>query len=330
MSQIPYLTRLGAALEEAATRPAAGRHQSGLRGRMAVLAAAAVLIAAGTATARILATPEERQAANFVYCADQVALNRGMLGQPAAVGVSPVQACTEFWKQVKGTVPPLTACARDAAVVVFPTANPDVCAKLGLQPVGPAFRQAKQRYDALGRRVYALQRSRDCWTPRQLAARIRPLLSQPGWEGWQVTVRNSGFGPCTSAFGSGDDDTRRHATFALDPERRTVTVARAVSATTLRLVYGTGHEPGLLDRLFDGNKLRCPRERQLRAYVNRTVARLAPGRKVTIDTTSNYPRLAPPDAITTRLQRGCASIWAAGLNPSNGHDIKVTIVRPVH
>ena len=51
MSQIPYLARLGDALEASADRRR-------------------------TATARILATAEERQAANFVYCADQIALNR--------------------------------------------------------------------------------------------------------------------------------------------------------------------------------------------------------------------------------------------------------------
>jgi hypothetical protein len=89
VSQIPYLSRLGDALEAAAARSAAPR-RLGLHGRMAILAAAGVLIAAGTATARILATPEERQAANFVYCADQVALNRGMTGLPAKIGVSPI------------------------------------------------------------------------------------------------------------------------------------------------------------------------------------------------------------------------------------------------
>jgi hypothetical protein len=328
VSQIPYLSRLGDALEAAAARSAAPR-RLGLHGRMAILAAAGVLIAAGTATARILATPEERQAANFVYCADQVALNRGMTGLPARIGVSPIQTCTDLWKEAKGTVPPLTACLRDAGVVVFPTADPAVCAGLGLKPVSPEFQQAKQRYDELGRRVRAIQRSRDCWTPKQLAARIRRLLGQPGWEGWQVTVRNSGFGPCGSAFGSGDDDVRRHASFALDAEHRTVIVAKAVSATSLRLIYGAGRQPGLLDRLFAGNDLRCPSERRLRAYANRTIARLAPGRKVTIDTTSKY-RGAPPDPIAMRLQRGCASIWAAGFDPGNGRDFKVTIVQPAH
>jgi hypothetical protein len=57
-------------------------------------------------------------------------------------------------------------------------------------------------------------------------------------------------------------------------------------------------------------------------YIVRTVARLAPGRKVTIEMTSKYPRLVPPDTITMRLRRGCAALWAPGLDPSNGHDLR--------
>jgi hypothetical protein len=135
MSQIPFVDRLGDAIEAAITGPAADTRRRRLRRgrRLGVLAIAAVLAIGGTAVAAQLLTPADKLAATEVDCLYDPVKGGGGVGiHPGEQ--DPAAACRAFLaghgkvlvddEALPGGVP--------AALVALAVCGPDLRRHLGL------------------------------------------------------------------------------------------------------------------------------------------------------------------------------------------------------
>jgi hypothetical protein len=204
MSEIPFVRRLGDALESAAAARLATRRRRirrRLGGGALGLAIAASGVAAGSG---ILSGTPEQLATRAVGCYERLSLERGATWVSTGTA-SPVDTCA----RVLGTDGPLTACAYESegAVAVFP--GRDVCRRVGLAPLPAGYAPARARVNALHRDVVALERSARCIPPEELARRAQALLDRRGWTGWRAVVRDDiQTGPCGAITMPGGDGRR--------------------------------------------------------------------------------------------------------------------------
>jgi hypothetical protein len=302
MSEIPFVRRLGDALESAAAARLATRRRR-IRRRLGGGALGLAIAASGVAAASgILSGTPEQLAVNSVACFDQLSPDHGATVVSTGTD-SPIETCA----RILGTDRPLTACAYEGAVAVFPAR--DACRRLGLPPVPPGYDTARARFNALHRDIVALETSADCIPPDELARRAQSLLDRRGWEGWRAVVRDDvSRGPCASITGLGGDG-RRTLEGALFADQRELNVFPGASRSLVDLLYSEGKLAG---RLMDASGARCYDRAGLEAMVRKRVART--GRRLSVYRSEPLREgVSISDARGQRLREGCAIVNDVGL-----------------
>jgi RNA polymerase sigma-70 factor, ECF subfamily len=162
VSEIPFVNRLGDAIQAAITNPrVAARHRFGPRRRLGLLAVAALLLGGGAAAARILGTPEEL-ATSSIACQ----LEGSSTGIVWAGDRSPLEVCAQEYRAAGKPVPPLVACVDGRSVVVLPGRGPEACGRRGLAPLPPEYAPARAKVAKLERDILA-------WRPPATVSRPR-------------------------------------------------------------------------------------------------------------------------------------------------------------
>ena len=184
MSQIPFVKQLGDELERAAERARRQPRRSWRRRRVGLLAATGAVLVSGTALATgLLSGDVERQAVGHVACYDGA--DPKFAGSVAVVPptagtahASPTEMCRRELRLNGRPVPPLVACANEAAVAVIPGRGPGACEAAGFAPLDRGYAPARARAARLERRILAIEKSADCIPPRDLVRRVQRLLDR--------------------------------------------------------------------------------------------------------------------------------------------------------
>lgn len=322
MSAIPFVDRLGDAIQAATTDPAVARRRRRrvLRRRLLLVVAALLLLGGSLAAAELLNEPE-KLATGSIGCYQDA----GMRGTVTIIwpgDQTPVQACAETFREAGQPVPPLVACAYHGAVAVLPGRDQAVCQRQALEPLPPGYAPALGRVAELERAIEAIEAGADCLPPPVLAGRVQRLLDRSGWTGWTTWLRlDVSPGPCGSVSGLGGGG-RRSISGALDEAGHRVMVFGAQPRSTEDLLYGPGK---LAPTLMDESGERCYGPDELAGHVRRRVAAAAPGRSLTVETRVEAGADLF-DARGARLEAGCAVVGDVG-PAGNGRDLVVTIVR---
>jgi hypothetical protein len=299
MTTIPFIDRLGDAIDAAIAEPAPRRFRWQPRRRTLVLVAAvAALALAAVAIARVLSSPDEL-ATHSIAC--YAAADLGSDVTVVANDRTPVAACADAYRQMGRRVPALVACAGDSSVAVIPGSDASVCARLGLQPLPEGYAAWRARTARLGRAILALEGAQDCIAPDKLSRSVRRLLGIQGWTGWKPEVQRPLAGPCGTVSGL-DGSGRRSIGGSLDASRRVVIVSGAESRSTAALLYGP---TGLARRLEDASGVRCFTIGALTALVQSRVA--GAGRSADVQLARRLPStITFGDGREGRYRAGCA------------------------
>jgi hypothetical protein len=262
MSEIPFVNRLGDAIERSAAAHIAGR-RGRIRRRITLGALGFLVAATGVAAASGVFSSPERLASTGIGCYERASLTADV--SVLSTGEqTPIETC----RRVLRSDVPLVACA-DEAVHVFP-GGPGTCEQLGLEPLPRAYTAARQRVNAFAREVMALEQRIDCLPPREFARRVDALLEHSGWTGWRTWLRlDVEAGPCGSVSNQGGDG-RRTIDGSLDVEARRVLVVGTAARSTMDLLYSPG---GLFIQLDAASRERCLSRAQLEALVRRRTDR---------------------------------------------------------
>jgi hypothetical protein len=318
MSQIPFVDRLGDAIEAAVADPKAARRSTRRRvRRLGLVAIAAVLALGGTAVAAQLLTAPEKLAATEVDCIYDPVKGGGGVGiHPGEQ--DPVAACRAFLAGhgkvlVPGGVPAtLVACVRtDTPKVVVIAGRQGDCQRHGLAPLPGEYTPAREKVAKLERDLQAIERSAGCIPPQRLARQVQALLDRSGWTGWTASLRPDLLdGPCGHVLNVAEGGGR---TLDLVLDSRQV------------LVWGESPQPtidllgSLSPALAAESVARCYTLDGLKAHVRQQVA--PTGRRVSFKVSES---LIPGDQLTgakgARYTAGCAILQKVGPDP-NGRDL---------
>lgn len=321
MSQIPFVKQLGDELERAAERVQRQPKRPWQSRRLGLFAVAGALLVSGTALAAgLLSGDVERQAIEQVACYDGADSNFSgsvavMAPEAGIANTSPVELCRRKLGLNGQPVPPLVACANEAAVAVIPGRGPAACTAAGFAPLDRGYAAARARAARLERRILAIETSADCIPPDDMARRVQRLLDRSGWAGWTARVRSGpGEGQCGSVSIIGGDG-RRYIAGLLDADTRRVSVVRGSARRVTDLLHSA--ERSLLVPLFAASGARCFTYDALVDRIEHVFA--AKGIDASVYRTP-HPRssaLDDEDGRWTRYQSGCAVIagGAPGATP---------------
>jgi hypothetical protein len=317
VSTIPFVERLGDAIQAAITDPAAARSRR-LRRRWVLLAVGALLLLGGPLAAARLLNEPEKLATSSIGCYQDAAMRGGVFiiwtGDR-----TPVEACAAALREAGEPVPPLVACAYKGAVAVLPGRDQSVCQRQAVEPLPPGYAPALGKVAELEKAILAIEASADCLPPAVLADRVQRLLDRSGWTGWTTWLRpDVSPGPCGSVSGVGGGGDRG-ISGALDEAGRRVMVFGAPPRSTENLLGK------LAPALMDESGERCYDPEGLTRHVRRRVQAAAPGRSVTVEAGADSG-LEWDGARGVRLAAGCAVVIGVG-PAANGHDLVVTILR---
>jgi hypothetical protein len=196
MSEIPFVTQLGDALDSAIAahtpaRPARQRRlRTTLRRGRVLIAFGVVLVGGGVATAAILDQSTTTTVAAGLSCVSGTS-GTNWTSSAADVpqnGDSPTAACASEMGVPAAT---LIACAKPVeGVVVFEAdSDPaDQCKSLGLAPLPTDYTAAITQIHALQQALTADYDQSDCISPSQLAQDADADLQRLGFAGWHAVI----------------------------------------------------------------------------------------------------------------------------------------------
>lgn len=309
MSEIPFVNALGDEIERAAAAHSAGRRRR-IRRRLTGGVLAFAVLATGAAAASGVfesATPAQL-ATSGISCYSAADLRHSDVSVLSTGTATPVAAC----RRALGTHGPLVACA-GPEVMVFP-GGPGTCEKLGLKPLTAAYEAARRKVGRLGRKIEAIEATKDCWNPQQLAARVQELLDRtPGWRSWRTRVHSPfAEGPCGTV--SHDDGAgTRSVDGVIDTQTHTVIVTTGAARSTLELLDHLGDLPV-------ASTARCYDRAGAEALARERLA--ASGRTVTFRV--EHLDGGSVKALQDRIDDGCSVIPGFGA-ADDGYGIVVTI-----
>ena len=136
MSTIPFVERLGDAIQAAIADPTVARRRRARRGL--VLAVGTLLLLGGSLAAAQLLNEPEKLATGSIGCYQDAAM-RGSVTIIWPGDRSPVEACAESFREAGEPVPPLVACAYNGAVAVLPGRDQAVCQRHALEPLPAGY-----------------------------------------------------------------------------------------------------------------------------------------------------------------------------------------------
>lgn len=311
MSEIPFVNALGDAIERSAAERIATRRRR-IRRRITLGALSFAIAATGVAAASgVLWNTPQQLATTSVSCYDTTDLAHG--ATVIDVGEqTPIAAC----RRIVGDGP-LVACA-DAQVIVLP-GGPGTCRRLHLAEVPAGYAAARAKVVAFKHGVTEIERA-GCVPVDEFARRVQALLDRtPGWEGWQVDVRDDlTQGPCgsvTMPTGEGS----RSIDGMLDAGSRTVIVLGTIPRALEDLLYSPH---GISGALMDVSGERCYAVPELEALARKRLAEAQ--LPITFDVGARKRGVEIMDAREARLNAGCAVIVGVATK-ANGSELVVAI-----
>ncbi|HEV2999216.1 MAG TPA: hypothetical protein VGW75_00650 [Solirubrobacteraceae bacterium] len=305
MSEIPFVHRLGDAIDDAISAPERARRRRRRRPRYGGLAVAILLLGAAGVTAAAILDDPETLAVNAIGCYDGTSLDANTTVL-SADGRPPTDVCREVLGSGDA---PLAACSNGEAVAVF-RGDRRTCERLGLKPLPPGFAPARAKVAALSTRLRAIERRGDCIEPERMAREARAVLERSRWRGWRVVVRGGDGGPCAWIHLPGGGTATR-LSGSLDVDRRRLAVSTGPPRSLFRRLYGEGAAAG---RLLDASTERCLTIAGLRRAARRELARTRRSVGFRLEAGPMPPSegLEPPER-QRRFEEGCAVF--AGLAP---------------
>ena len=265
MSEIPFVNKLGDAIDAATATPHPVRRRLPRR-RLGVLALAVLLLGASGVTVARIASDGETLATGSVGCYENADLS-GDITVINTEGRSPIAVCTDAWSAANGPAPPMLACVH-GGVAVIPARGVRSCADAGLEELPRGYQPAQRKVARLARDVGALEAAADCIPPRVLARRADALLERTGWTGWRTVTRRGDGGPCGRILARGGTPALT-VTSALLPDAAQLTVRGGPPASLDDMLFG---ERSLAVALMDLSGERCHTLPELRAQARRVLA----------------------------------------------------------
>ena len=283
MSEIPFVNRLGDAIETATAQPERAKRRRRRR-RFGGLAVAILLLGAGGVTVAEILDDPEKLATGPVACYDRASLDANAYVQ-SAEGRSPTELCAGLLR----TSAPLAPCVKGEGVFVFP-GPPETCERLGLKPLPAGYDAARLKVARLRAAVDRVIRRADCIPPAELARRLQRILDRHGWRGWRAVVGGPK-GPCGWVG----------VPIGMRAERRELGVYGGPPRSLDRFLSGPG------GGLMVESSQRCYTVRGLSRLVRR---RLAPAGRplrivVEVGPLPDHQQFEPP-ARQRRFEQGCA------------------------
>lgn len=302
MSDIPFVNRLGDAIDAALTASAEPARRRRRRRRGAAVAVGALLTAGGGVALGGLFSNPTQLAATSVSCYETPDL-RGGTTVVWPGGRSPTQACVAVLRDTARPVASLVACDRKTGVVVFPGNGERACDRAGLRPLRPQYSTEHARVEALERALFALEDSADCIAPREFASRVQTILKRTGWAGWRPWLRlDITSGPCGLVSSYGGNSVRTIGGH-LDARQLRVMIFAGAHRSTEKLLAGP---KGIGGPLIDASGERCYTQHELHALARR---RFAPtGRSVAFTASQPDRGVTLEGPRGSRLAAGCAII----------------------
>lgn len=272
MSDIPFVNKLGDAIDAATatSRPVRRRLP---RRRFGVLALAVLLLGASGVTVARIASDGETLALGSVGCYENADLS-GDIAVLNSDGRSPTAVCAEVWSPENGPVPPMLACVH-GGVAVIPARGIENCAQAGLEELPLGYDPAQEKVARLARDVARLEAAADCIPTRELARRAEALLERTGWKGLRTVIRRGDGGPCGRILVRGGTPEPK-VTSALLGDGKELPVRGGSPRSLDRQLFGE-HSLGVA--LMDASGKRCYTLPELREEARRVLA--PTGRTVT-------------------------------------------------
>ena len=322
MSEIPFVNRLGDALDTAiAKQPsrAPRRFRLTRRRHLAVALVALAAVGAGAAVATLSTDPVEI-GFGAVACFDRPSTDGdvAIMSDPTR---TPLQVCAAALESSGLAADDLIACEwAGHGVVALPRAGRRSCAALGLSPLSQAYRTARLRAARLQAAAIEFERGAGCLRPRRFAARLTAALRAGGWAGWRA-VDAGGAGPCGRVSVPTGSSLLGSVGPAVDATARTIDVKGRAPLELELMLYGP-ESPGL--RLFDVTGERCFTLEGLEAHVRDA---LAPARvPIRFKRGSMPPDTGVEAPRGTRYAAGCAIfVGAATVFPDGRTEIVAEI-----
>ena len=306
MSEIPFVNRLGDAIDAAvagAAEPARRRRRR--RRGLAVLLGALITAGGGVALGGLFSDPTQL-AANSVSCYEAPDL-RGGTTVIWPGGRSPTQACAAFRRDTGQLAGALVACDAKTGVVVFPGRGERACERAGLRPLTAQYSSERVRVRALEHALFALEDSADCIAPREFASRVRTLMHRTGWASWQPWLRlDITTGPCGSVSSYGGNSVRTIAGSLAADAKRVMVTAGPYRSTEVLLAGPHGIGGPLIEASGD----RCYTQAELHELARRRFA--GTGRSVAFTASEPARGVMLEGARGARLSAGCAVITDVG------------------
>lgn len=269
MSEIPYVNRLGDALDEAIARPARTPHlrRLGRRRYLAVALAALAVAGGGAAVAGMFTDPVEI-GFGAVGCFNRPSTDSdvAIVSDPTR---SPVEVCASALLNDGLDASDLIACRwAGHGIVVLPHEGRGNCAELGLSPVPLSYARARRRAAKLQAFAVRFERGAGCLPSPEFARRLTAELRAGGWTSWRA-VPGGGRGPCGRVSVPSGSSLLGSIGPSVDAAHRTISV-KGRAPLGLELVLYGADSPGV--SLFDGSAERCFTLDALEAHVRKVLA----------------------------------------------------------
>jgi hypothetical protein len=168
----------------AATEQRFGRRSRRRRWVAMTLIPAALVAAAAT----YAATRSADDVADGVGCYAEPRLDADTL-VTSSDGRDPVTICSEKWASLTVTSPPpMVACSMGSGVGVFPSDDPGLCARLGLEPLPAGYISAAQKFSSMRDDMIRRIVQERCVAESEGERIARSVLDQHGFSDWTIRL----------------------------------------------------------------------------------------------------------------------------------------------
>jgi hypothetical protein len=304
VSEIPYVNRLGDALDAAiAAQPARAPRlrRLGRRRYLAVALAALAVGGGGAAVAGLFADPVEI-GFGAVGCFEQPSTD-GNVAVTSDPTRSPIEVCSAVLAEQGFEARDLIACSWSGhGIVVLPHGGRASCAAHELLPVPASYDRARLRAERLQALAVGFERDAGCLAPAEFARRLTAELRAAGWARWRA-VPAGGDGPCGRVSVATGSSLVGSIGPAVDATERTIAVKGEAPLAVERLLFGPG-SPGV--SLFESSGARCFTVAGLERHVREVLAPVGLPVRFSVAALAPNTGIADETGRAGRYADGCA------------------------
>lgn len=328
MSEIPYVNRLGDALDAVATRsfPLARRrhtvHRLIRRHPLLAFGLGLVLAGCGATAATLLTNNVTLLAARGLTCASGTSSKAPFEAFIEPAGLRPPTIACASVLHMRASRLIACASAQFGVVVYLRDGHADQCAESGMSALPVGYQRASDRLGVLIRDLNRLYATRNCFRPEALVAATQATLNTLGFRGWRAVWWRAGGTqsyPCGQFPGSGARWSDAASALTGAPRARTVDVTSGPS----RHVHVEMQEINRLDPLAATGS-HCYSLTGVESLVRRVVRSVAgPHVELLFAANAEPPNTDMGLGRQSRYEAGCATLVAADFAPSGALDVLI-------